>query len=138
MKLTLLPLQNDDIIRILCEGPITRFLEPGADPLRDLLGPHFRSLKVLLNLERAQSIDTSGVSWLIRECRAFAEAGGRLVFYLAPPVIGQVLDFMRLGPLLPLVPDESAARDLALAGPEPQPATPYPNRRPTDQARIPG
>ena len=138
MKLTLLPLQNDDVVRIGCEGPITRLLEPDTDPLRDLLGSHFRSLKVVLNLERAQSIDTSGMSWLIRECRTFAAAGGGLVVYQVPPVIGQVLDFLRLGGLLPIAPDETAARDMALTGTSPLPATPYPTHRPLEQARVLG
>jgi hypothetical protein len=130
MKLTLLPLKNDDVVRIRCDGHLTRLTDPDLDPLKELLGPHCFSLKVLLNLERAQTIDTSGVSWLLRMVHKFTAAGGKFVALLVPPVIGQVLDFMRLRPLLPVAADEAAALEMLHAGagatPRPFPGPPRP------------
>ncbi len=118
MKLTLLPLQNDEVVRIRCDGPITLRDVVNGDPLEGLLGPHCPTLRVLLNLERAQSIDTSGVNWLMRELKKFGQSSGKLVLYGVPPIVNQMLDFLHLTPLLPIAPNEAAARDMALAGGE--------------------
>jgi hypothetical protein len=126
MKLTLLPLQNDDVLRVRCEGVLTlRGQEGPADPLGALLGPHCASHKVLLNLERAQGIETSGISWLMRTNDRFSQARGTLVLYAVPPVVGDILDFLRLTPLLHVAPGEAAALEMALADGAP------PARKPT-------
>jgi anti-anti-sigma regulatory factor len=120
MKLSLLPLQNDNVLRVRCEGMLTlRGQEGTADPLQTLLGPHCSSHKVLLNLERAQGTETSGISWLMRTNDRFAQSRGMLVLYAVPPVVGDILDFLRLTPLLHVAPGEAAALDMALADGEP-------------------
>jgi hypothetical protein len=116
MKLTLLPLQNDDVIRVRCEGPISlRELGSGAtDPIQTLLGPHCYSHKVLLSLERTQTIDTSGIAWLMRSAHGFGQARGAFVLYAVPPTVTDVLDFLRLTALLRIAANEPAAREMAL------------------------
>ena len=119
MKFTLLPLQNDDVIRIRCDGELTlRGLASGTDPLEALLGPRYFGQKVLLNLEKAQGIDTSGVSWLIRVQDRFHQSNGRFVLFAIPPRVTQTLDFLRLTPLLQTAVTEAAALALTAAGPE--------------------
>jgi anti-anti-sigma factor len=113
MKLSLLPLENDDLIRLQCEGPVTH-CEP-EDPLQKLLGPHCYSHKVLLDLAGSQFLDTSGVSWLLFSHKRFLQAGGKLVVYAVPPAVTDVLRFMGLTAVLHLAPDQSAACALALA-----------------------
>jgi anti-anti-sigma factor len=118
MKLTLLPLQNDDVIRIRCDGDLSlRGLASGRDPLEAVLGPRYFGQKVLLDLEKAQSIDTSGVSWLMRLQERFRQANGRLVLYGIPPRVAQTLDFLRLTPLLTTAPTEAAALARTREGP---------------------
>jgi anti-anti-sigma factor len=116
MKLTLLPLQNDDVIRVRCEGPVSlRELGSGtADPLQTLLGPHCYSHKVLLSLERTQSIDTSGIAWLMRSSHHFGQSRGAFVIYGVPPTVTDILDFLRLSALLRIAPNEPVAREMAL------------------------
>jgi anti-anti-sigma factor len=110
MKLTLLPLQNDDVIRVRCDGDLTlRGLPAGSDPLEAVLGLRYFGQKVLLNLEKAQGIDTSGVSWLMGLQERFRQAGGRMVVYAMPPRVAQTLDFLRLTPMLATAPTEAAA-----------------------------
>ena len=110
MKLTLLPLQDDDIIRVRCDGDLTlRGQGAGVDPLEALLGPRSFGHKVMVNLEKAQSIDTSGISWLMRLQDRFRISNGRLVFYGISPRVAQTLDFLRLTPLLTTAPSEAAA-----------------------------
>jgi anti-anti-sigma factor len=112
MKLTLLPLQKDNVLRARCDGPVSR--REMDDPLQALLGPHCYSHKVLLSLERAQSIDTSGISWLLQCQERFHESGGNLVLYGVPPVVIDVLNFLRLTPRLAIAPTEEAACEQAL------------------------
>jgi anti-anti-sigma factor len=118
MNLTLLPLQNDEVIRIRCDGDVTlRGLASGSDPLEALLGPRYFGQKVLLNLEKAQAIDTSGLSWLLRVQDRFRQSNGRLVLVALPPRVTQMLDFLRLTPLLTTAPTEAAALASAAEGP---------------------
>jgi anti-anti-sigma factor len=115
MKLTLLPLEKDDLLRIACEGSIARLLDQERDPLRDLLGPNCYSRRVLLNMERVQSVDTSGITWLLGVVERFNNANGRVIFYMVPPIVTQVLDFMRLTDSLPLAASEQTAAALAFS-----------------------
>jgi anti-anti-sigma regulatory factor len=140
MNLTLMPLQDDDVLRVRCDGAVSlRGRGEAADPLQALLGPHCGSHKVLLNLEQAQGIDTSGVCWLVRQQRAFRESGGALVIYSVPPVVGDVLDFLRLTPLLCLAAGEAAALVLA-RGPDRarDGDAPRPDDLPRGPLRLPG
>jgi anti-anti-sigma regulatory factor len=116
MKLTLLPLQNDDVIRVRCDSSVSlRELGPGsADPLQTLLGPHCYSHKVLLSLERTQTIDTSGIAWLMRASSRFGQSRGAFVLYAVPPTVTDVLDFLRLTAMLRIAANEPAAREMAL------------------------
>jgi anti-anti-sigma factor len=109
MKLTLLPLEKDDLLRIACEGSIARLLDQERDPLRDLLGPNCYSRRVLLNMERVQAVDTSGITWLLGVVERFERDHGRVVFFMVPPIVTQVLDFMRLSDTLPMAASEQAA-----------------------------
>jgi hypothetical protein len=147
MKLTLLPLQKDNVVRVRSEGAISR--RGPDDPLPTLLGPHCYTHRVLLNLDRSPGIDTSGLCWLIDSHKRFAQAGGKMVLFAVPPVVLDVLDFVRLTPLLLIVADERAACELATGlslppireeaptGPGPSdggaatPAAPFSHRRTT-------
>jgi anti-anti-sigma factor len=128
MKLTLLPLQNDELVRVRWEGPISLRGRPaGHDPLQELLGPQCFGHKVILNLEKAVGIDTSGVSWLMHTQKRFAQAGGRLILCGIPPVVSEVLELLRLTDLIDAAPTEADARDLALGRPRPGAAGTEPN-----------
>jgi hypothetical protein len=120
MNLSLLPLQNDELFRVRCEGPVsTRGRQPGSDPLQALLGPRCYGHRILLNLENPQAIDTSGIAWLMRTHNAFADAGGMLVLYKVSPTVRDMLDFLHLSPLLCIAADEPGATLLAARECEP-------------------
>ncbi len=121
MNLTLLPLESSDIFRLRCEGPVsTRGLAAGTDPLQTLLGPRCYQHRILINLGDAPSIDTSGITWLTRTQKAFSQAGGTVVFHNVPPVILQMLDFLRLTSMLCIAVDEAGAKILASQDCQPQ------------------
>jgi anti-anti-sigma factor len=114
MKLTLLPLGTDDLLRVHCEGPITSpHLTSDRDPLETLLGPLCYSHRVIMNLEKVRSIDTGGVCWLLRLQKQFQAHGGQFVIYLVPGIVSDVLDVLRLKSVLRIAADEDAAREMA-------------------------
>jgi ABC-type transporter Mla MlaB component len=113
MNLSLLPLNSDIVFRIGLSGPVSlRGSVKGHDPLVSLLGPNCYAHKILLKLEGSQFIDTSGVVWLSRTHNAFVKAGGTLVLYAVPPTVSDLLDFLRITPLLNVAGDEAEAHDL--------------------------
>jgi len=115
MKLTLLPLENDEVIRVRCEGTLSlRQAEPQTDPLQILLGPHCYTHKVLLNLERSQAIDTSGVCWLCHSQTRFNQSRGALILYSVPPIVTDILDFIKMRSHLRIAETEPQARTMVL------------------------
>ena len=114
IKLTLL---SDDggLVRVAAEGQISQTRLAGeGNPLEGLLGATCFSRKVLLNLERTDYIDSSGISWLIVNHKHFQQGGGMMVLYSLPPRVSQVLEFCRMNTVLRMAADEPAARALAL------------------------
>lgn len=106
--------EADGVCRIRAEGDIRSVEEP-RDPrdLEALLGPSCFRRKVLLDLQDALHIDSSGVSWLAhfhRRCRA---AGGVLVVHSVPPSILAVFRLLGIQRDLHLADDERAALALA-------------------------
>ena len=70
--------------------------------------------KVLLDLENTTFIDSSGISWLMICHKHFVQAGGKVVYHSAPPLVQQTLKLLRLNLVLNLADDEDAARAMAL------------------------
>src|SRR5262245_8309709 len=103
MQLIHLPLQPDNVTRVGCEGPVSlRGRAPASDPWRELRGPHCFNHRVLLSLEKAQGIDTSGVIWLMRAFDQFRRGTGRLMLCAVPPIVQQTLAVLGLDALLPI------------------------------------
>src|SRR5262249_25836170 len=100
------------IYKIGCEGHITGGFA-GENPLEELLGMGCYSAKVLLNLDRATSINSTGVAWLVRCHKNFERSGGLLVLYAIPPAIDHVLRLLNMPALLHIGTDEKQALALA-------------------------
>jgi anti-anti-sigma factor len=113
MRLTLLS-NFDSVARLECEGEISQAqLSAGPGSIPDVLGPLTDPACVLLNLEKTNLIDSSGVSWLLTAHKQVHQSGGRLILHSAPPMVLQVLQLLRMTELLNVVPDEAAALRLA-------------------------
>jgi anti-anti-sigma factor len=113
MKLTLV---SDDggVLLVRCEGQISQLrFQVDGNPFEDLLGAECFRRPVLLDLERAEWIDSSGISWLIVSHKRFLQAGGALVLHTLPPRIRQVLQFCRMDKVFNLAANESEARNAA-------------------------
>jgi CheY-like chemotaxis protein len=119
MKLTLLSLGTGDSIRVRCEGHLTSpRLAGDADPLETLLGPQVYGHSVLMDLERAKGIDTSGICWLLHATERFRKEGGRLVLYRVPPLICDMLNVLRLTEMLLIADDEESACAIEVSTPQ--------------------
>jgi anti-anti-sigma regulatory factor len=110
MKLTYKPLPNDEVLRVVCEGLVSvRGRPPKSDPLHELLGPRCYKQKVVLNLERAEGVDTSGLTWLVRVAGQFAAGGGRLAVYGFSPTVRHTLEVLGMVGTIPLASSEALA-----------------------------
>jgi anti-anti-sigma factor len=110
---------QQNVYRVACEGDITLSdFGVGRDPLQELLDSDYTdcfSRKVILNLEKAKYIDSSGVSWLIRLHKRFQEQGGMLVVHSIPPLIRNVLNLIRVDVVFHIAENEAAAKAMAVS-----------------------
>ncbi len=114
MKLAILS-SDPGCTRVECEGEITQVgFSPAMDPLTKLLGEGCFAGQVLLSLEKATFLDSSGVGWFVHLQKKFNQSGGKMVLHSIPPMLSQVLRLLRMQTVLHIVEDEAAA--LALLG----------------------
>ena len=67
---------------------------------------------VIVDLERLEIIDSTGIGWLLKKNREFSDNGGRLVLHSLQPNVAKVFGMMKLGAVLTVVDSENAANDL--------------------------
>ncbi len=113
LRLTLVA-DDGDVLRLRCEGDIHwNAFVAGNDPLANFLGPECYGRKILVNLEKTRSLDSSGVGWLIACHKRCAANRGRWVLHSLPPWVKHMLQLLRLESVLNLAEDEVAASRLA-------------------------
>jgi anti-anti-sigma factor len=111
MKLTLQS-RAADLTRIACEGHVTQVTLHATDPLEAVLSPGTYADSILMDLSRAQFIDSSGVGWMLKCHKHCKQAGGRIVFHSAPPLVRQTLDLLQMGKVLHLAKDAKSGSAL--------------------------
>jgi anti-anti-sigma factor len=118
MKLSLVSIEKDGIIRVTADGNITAgdFDAGGKNPFEQILGSNWKTNRVLLNFENVNYIDSSAIGWLISCHKAFKEGGGVLVVHSLQPTVRQILDVLKIGRVVPLVASEEEARAIATGG----------------------
>jgi anti-anti-sigma factor len=89
-------------------------LPEGSDLLGKSLGREVYSRRVLLNCEKVEYLDTSGITWLIDCQKRFIQAGGLLVLHSMPPRAYQLVKLLHLERLFHIQPDYPAARTFVL------------------------
>ena len=110
MQLSLIS-QSDTATCLAIQGDISqsRFPTNVNNPLEDLLGSDCYHRHVLLDLEKAGFIDSSGIGWLMGCHKRFLAGGGLLVMHSLPPMVEQVIQLLRLQSILTIKPDQASA-----------------------------
>lgn len=118
MKLQLVSIERDGVVKIATEGNITSadIDAAGPNPMEKILGRNWFQSRVLLDMSDSQYIDSSAIGWLIGSSKQLRDGGGTLVVYGIQPAVRQVLDLLKVGRVVPLVEDESAAKQVASGG----------------------
>lgn len=107
----------DDVCQLSLSGEITKTVVAShQDPFSQLLGQDELNLTILLSLEHAKYINSSGIGWLIETNKKIREAGGILVLHSLPPDIQSIFVIMRLEKVFTLAKDLECAQVAAKAG----------------------
>src|SRR5665213_3024600 len=108
MKLTVTGCENG-LIQLDCSGTITAFPTPeGLDMWQVALGPGGYARSVLLDLSKADYLDSNGVCWRSIAHKHFVQAGGRLILHSLPRRLQDTVDLLRLPSILDIVANETA------------------------------
>jgi anti-anti-sigma factor len=118
MKLQLVSIERDGVVKIATQGNITSadIDAAGPNPLEQILGKNWFQSRVLLDMSNTQYIDSSAIGWLIGTSKQLKDGSGSLVVYGIQPAVRQVLDLLKVGRVVPLVEDETAAKQVTGAG----------------------
>jgi anti-anti-sigma regulatory factor len=65
---------------------------------------------IVLNLQHANYMDSSGIGWLLSVNSTLRQKKLPLVLFSAPPVIERIASMMRLGQVIPILPNLSEVR----------------------------
>ena len=105
---------DEEVLRLEVVGRVVQEnLDPDRDPLEGRLGDRGYARLVILNLARAEYIDSSGLALALVWHRRFLEAGGKLVLHSTPTHVMDTIRILRMDRVLHLAKDESAALALA-------------------------
>ena len=112
-KLNLISIDPDGAVRVASAGDFAAgdFSPHAMNAFEVILGKTWAKQWVLLDLGRTHFVDSAAIGWLLTSQRRFRENGGGLAVHSAPPRVRQMFELLRLEMILPLLPDEAAARD---------------------------
>ncbi len=127
MRLSLVSIEKDGIIRVATDGNITAANlqapaehdeknPPMKNPLESVLGVGWAGTRAMLDMSKTAYIDSSAIGWLIGTVRAFRESGGKLVIHSVQPAVRQVLQLLKIERVVPTASDELSARTLLTGG----------------------
>ena len=110
--------EDGEVTRITLSGDVSQtHISTLDEPIGQLLGTDCYSEKVLLDMHSVETIDSSGVSWLLSCDKKFRTAGGRLVLHSLSPFAHDVLRVLNMHLIMSIADDERSAVDLAQGTP---------------------
>lgn len=102
--------REGDVCRIRLQGRVSqRDVTSGEEPIAELLGENAYAHKFLLDLNEVETLDSSGVNWLLICQKRIRQAGGRLVLHSLSPIARNVIKVLNLQAVFQLADDESQA-----------------------------
>lgn len=117
VKLRLVSIDGDAIL-VAAEGDMRRGEAPPNDvnPFETVVGGNWSGKRIILDCTKATYMDSAAIGWLMGSSRRLKENGGRLVLHSIAPRIRPMLDLLKVGRMIPIAPNEAAARELLAAG----------------------
>jgi len=114
MKLSVVAIDKDGVVRIRADGPITSadLLADARNPLENVIGANWSAMRILLDLSKVQYIDSSAIGWLINSHKELKANGGRIVVHSVQPAVLQVLKLLKIEKVVAMAEDESRGREL--------------------------
>lgn len=88
-------------------------LAADGEPLENLLGDECYGQRILLDLHGVETIDSSGVGWLLSCQKKFRSAGGLLVLHSLSPFARDVMKILNMQLVFKMADDEATAKRLA-------------------------
>ena len=112
-KLKLVSIDPDGVVRVESPGDFAAgdFSPHAMNAFEVILGKTWAKQWVLLDMSRTHFVDSAAIGWLLTSQRKFRESGGGLAIHSAPLRVRQMFELLRLEMMLPLLPDERAARE---------------------------
>jgi len=109
--LRIVSIDNDPSIRIAVDGPLTseNVVASPAETLGALLGAGWARHRIVVDMSKADHIDSSAIGWLLNCHRALESAGGSMVLHSVQPNVLRILRMLKIESILPIVEDEEAA-----------------------------
>ena len=105
--------QEGGVTRVEVHGDVAYDeLSGHPDPLADLLGSDCYQGKVLLDLQHVESLDSTGICWLLACLKNFREHGGKFVLHSPSEFARVVLDVLKLDLVIRIAEDEKAALEI--------------------------
>lgn len=105
--------QEGGVTRVEVRGEVAHDeLSGRPDPLAELLGSDCYQGKVLLDLRHVDTLDSTGVCWLLSCRKHFREHGGKFVLHSPSEFARDVLKVLNLALVVPIAEDEQAALEI--------------------------
>lgn len=101
---------SDGPMQLRLSGQVTgdQLRESGCD-LVGLFGEEIYSRPLLIDMQKAEFLDSSGIGWLLEQHRRFRGGNGVVVLHSIPPMVSKVMQLMNLHRVLRIADDEKAA-----------------------------
>ncbi len=118
MKLSLVSIEKEGFVRVAVEGNLvaSEIDAVGNNPLAGLMGATWFNNRVVLDMKNCDYIDSSAIGWFMASQKACKQAGGKLVLHSVQPAVQQIFDLLKIGKIITIAADESAARELLIQG----------------------
>jgi len=105
--------QEGGVTRVEVRGDVAHDELSGRDdPLAQLLGSDCYGGKVVLDMRRVDTLDSTGVCWLLSCRKNFRIHGGKFALHSPSDFARDVLNVLNLRLVIPIAEDEEAALDI--------------------------
>jgi len=114
MKIKLVSIEQDGVLRVAADGAITSddFPADRRNPLEEVIGSSWSSSRVLLDFSSASYIDSTAIGWLLSSHKKMKSSGGMLVLHSVPGSVRQIFSLLKIGSVVPIATNDAEAVEM--------------------------